>query len=63
MNKVDQLGLQLQKFAGNLNLIAIQLGKTVQHVAVLFAVVQVLYDKEIITKEEVSAKLQLPEDA
>ena len=63
MNKVDQLGLQLQKFAGNLHLVATQLGKTAQHVAVLFAVVQVLYDKEIITKEEVSAKLQLPEDA
>ena len=57
MNKVDQLGLHLQKFGAGLKLMASQISKTSQQVAVLLCAVDVLYDKGLITIDEVRGKI------
>ena len=62
MNKVDQLGLQLQKFGANIKGVAELTLKTAQHVAILFAALKVLKDKGYLTDEEIQAELQPKEE-
>lgn len=63
MDKVDQLGLHLQKFGANLKLVAEQVGKLSHQIPVLLVVAKILVEKGIVTQEEIDAEFQLPEDA
>jgi hypothetical protein len=58
LTPLQQLGIQMQKFGGGLQAIALQLDSAHRHLTILFAVVRILKDKDIITDEEIEAKLQ-----
>ena len=55
--KIDQLGMQLQKFGVGLQALVQQANSIHQHLAILFAVVRVLKGKEIVTDVEIEEAL------